>query len=128
LNEIKQFLKTNYKTLDLTKVHTLILTLKDNLQSCIKPNEDILNILQNKRNFRTLAAPQTFAKQVLGKESRFKKRKDIEVDLTIQLMLKNIGPEKLTPYIQPAKPKTKRQSAKKKRKSPSKKKPPSRTK
>ncbi|MFX1295488.1 MAG: hypothetical protein ACFFD2_11650 [Promethearchaeota archaeon] len=126
LNEIKQFLNANYQNLDFKNVEDLILKFRDDLHSCIKPNEKILILLKDKKNFRTLSDLQNFAIQILGKRSKFTKRRDIELNLAILLTQKKIGIEKLLSYIKStksAKPAKKRKPAEKRRKEPSKKTP-----
>ena len=105
------------------KVVILTQKFKAELNSCIKPNEEIVEFLKSKRNFKTVTALQNLAVEILGKKSSFKKRKDVEIDLAIRLAQKKIGLDRLVPYIKPSKPKKKPSTAKKSRKPRAKKSP-----
>jgi len=71
---------------------------------CIIPDEKILKILKSRTNFKKITDLQDLSINLLGIISNYKKRKDVETDITIKFMQNGITVEKLLPYIkQPTK-------------------------
>ncbi len=113
MNEIKLKIQSNLNNYDLKQINELLINLDQEIELCVKINEDLLRFFNKKSNFRTIANLKGFSTNKLNYKIKSTKRVDIEEELAKISTTRNISGEKLRTLL--GKPKIEAQQPVKKK-------------